>query len=62
MAFSKLKALLRKAAARTVEGLRTAIATLIGLVTPHEAASVFSAAGYEADPAATRSNMAPTSN
>ena len=41
MAFSKLKALLRKAAERTVEGLWAAIGTLIDLVTPTEAAINF---------------------
>jgi transposase len=41
--FSKLKALLRKAAERTVEGLWKAIADCIPLVTPPE----FEAAGYD---------------
>ena len=49
MAFSKLKALLRKAAERTVEGLWDAIGTLINLVTPQEAANFFAAAGYDLD-------------
>ena len=49
MAFSKLKALLRKAAERTVEGLWAAIGTLIDLVTPTEAANFFTAAGYDPD-------------
>lgn len=49
MAFSKLKALLRKAAERTVEGLWAAIGTLIDLVTPKEAANFFAAAGYDLD-------------
>ena len=49
MAFSKLKALLRKAAARTVEGLWTAIGRLIETVKPDEAANFFAAAGYDPD-------------
>ena len=47
MAFSKLKALLRKAAERTVEGLWAAIGRLIDLITPTESANFFTAAGYE---------------
>ena len=49
MAFSKLKALLRKAAARTVEGLWAAIGRLIDTITPNECANYFAAAGYEPD-------------
>ncbi|MGU3541016.1 IS630 family transposase [Methylobacterium sp. A54F] len=49
MAFSKLKALLRKAAERTVEGLWTAIGRLIDTITPDECANFFAAAGYEPD-------------
>jgi transposase len=45
--FSKLKALLRKAAERTVEGLWNAIADCIPLVTPPECANYFEAAGYD---------------
>jgi hypothetical protein len=45
--FSKLKALLRKTAARTVEGLWRAIADCIPLITPRECANYFEAAGYE---------------
>ena len=48
-AFSKLKALLRKAAERTVEGLWSAIGTLIDTITPDECANFFAAAGYEPD-------------
>jgi transposase len=48
-AFAKLKALLRKAAERTVEGLWTAIGCLIDLFTPHECANYFTAAGYDPD-------------
>ena len=45
-AFSKLKALLRSAAQRTVEGLWNAIGNSIGLFTPPECANYFQAAGY----------------
>jgi transposase len=47
MAFSKLKALLRKAAERTIPALLDAIGRLIDLVTPTEAANYFAAAGYD---------------
>lgn len=47
MAFAKLKALLRKAAERTVEGLWDAIARLLDLITPAESANFFTAAGYQ---------------
>jgi transposase len=47
-AFAKLKALLRKAAERTVEGLWTAIGRLIEVFTPIECANYFQAAGYDA--------------
>jgi transposase len=46
-AFAKLKAMLRKAAERTVEGLWTAIGCLIDQFTPQECANCFAAAGYE---------------
>ncbi|TXM96872.1 IS630 family transposase [Methylobacterium sp. WL122] len=49
MAFSKLKALLRKAAERTVEGLWSAIGGLVDTVTPDECTNFFAAAGYEPD-------------
>lgn len=49
MAFSKLKALLRKAAERTIAGLWDAIGRLIDLVTPADAANFFTAAEYEPD-------------
>jgi len=48
-AFAKLKALLRKAAERTVEGLWAAIGRLIDLFTPQECANYFTAAGYDPD-------------
>ena len=48
-AFAKLKALLRKAAEPTVDGLRDAIAHIIDLFTPSECANYFAAAGYEPD-------------
>ena len=47
-AFSKLKALLRKAAARTVESLWTAIGDFIPAFTSTECANYFVAAGYDA--------------
>ena len=46
-AFSKLKALLRKAAARTIPDLWTAIAEAISLFSRRECANYFQAAGYE---------------
>ncbi len=48
-AFAKLKALLRKAAERTIEGLWTAIGRLLDTFTPAECANYFRAAGYEPD-------------
>jgi transposase len=45
-AFSKLKALLRKAAERTVEGLWNAIGRCLDRFTPPECANYFKAAGY----------------
>ena len=48
-AFAKLKALLRKAAERTVDGLWNAIGNLIDVFTPTECANYFAAAGYDAD-------------
>ena len=47
-AFSKLKALLRKAAARTVDELWNAVASAIDTFTPTECANYFAAAGYDA--------------
>jgi transposase len=49
MAFSKLKALLRKAAQHMIPALCDAIGRLIDSVTPTEAANFFTAAGYEPD-------------
>ena len=48
-AFAKLKALLRKAAERTVEGLWRAVGELLKALTPQEAANCFKAAGYDPD-------------
>ena len=48
-AFSKLKAHLRKAAARTVNDLWNAIAQAIDLLTPEECRNLFTAAGYGHD-------------
>ena len=47
-AFSKLKAMLRKAAERTVDGLWNRIGALLPSFTPQECANYFSAAGYDA--------------
>ena len=47
-AFAKLKALLRKAAERTVAALWDAIGSLIDLFTPTECANYFAHAGYDA--------------
>ena len=46
-AFAKLKALLRKAAERTIDGLWTAIGRLLDLFTPTECRNYFAAAGYD---------------
>jgi transposase len=48
-AFAKLKALLRKAAERSVDGLWDAIASILDTFTPAECANYFAAAGYDAD-------------
>jgi len=48
-AFAKLKAMLRKAAARTVESLWNTIGRIIDTFTPTECANYFAAAGYDAD-------------
>jgi transposase len=48
-AFAKLKALLRKAAERTVEGLWSAIGRIVQTFTPKECANYFAAAGYDPD-------------
>jgi hypothetical protein len=47
-AFAKLKALLRKAAERTVDGPWTAIGRLVDLFTAAECRNYFAAAGYDA--------------
>ena len=46
-AFAKLKAILRKAAARTIDDLWAAIGGALPKFTPNECANYFSAAGYE---------------
>ena len=48
-AFSKLKAILRKAAERTVSGLRQAILRILASFTPLECVNYFAAAGYDPD-------------
>lgn len=47
-AFAKLKALLRKAAARTLDDLRRVIGQSLDAFTPAECANSFEAAGYNA--------------
>lgn len=47
-AFAKLKAALRKAAARTVDDLDQAIRNALPTFQPHECANYFTAAGYAA--------------
>jgi len=47
MAFSKIKAHLRKAAERTLGSLWDAIGRIIDLITPNEARNYFNAAGYD---------------
>jgi transposase len=49
MAFSKLKALLRKAAARTIPELWDTIAESLNHFTPQECKNYFAAAGYDPD-------------
>ncbi len=49
MAFSKLKALLRKAAARNIDDLWEAIAQAIEAFKPEECKNYFAAAGYDQD-------------
>ena len=46
-AFAKLKALLRKAAARTKDALWDAIGNLVDHITPAECANMLAAAGYD---------------
>jgi transposase len=45
-AFAKIKALLRKAQARTIAGLHRAIARIVKTISPHECANYFAHAGY----------------
>jgi transposase len=47
-AFSKFKALLRKASERTVEGLWSTIGALIPASKPNDCANFFAASGYDA--------------
>jgi transposase len=49
MAFAKLKALLRKAAERTVIGLWDTIGQFVDCFTPQECANYFATCGYDAD-------------
>lgn len=45
-AFSKLKALMRKASARTLEGLWAAIPSALDAFTPEECSNYFASCGY----------------
>ena len=47
MIFSKLKAFLRKAAARTIEALWEAVADALDMLTPDDCTNCFIASGYE---------------
>jgi DDE superfamily endonuclease len=49
LAFAKLKALLRRAAARTIPELWDAIAAILPTFSPAECANYFTACGYEPD-------------
>jgi transposase len=49
MAFSKMKAFLKKVASRTIDALWQAIAKAIDLFSPKECENYFSAAGYDRD-------------
>jgi hypothetical protein len=49
MAFSKLKTLIRKAAARTYDQLWAAVGQVCDLFSDEECYNYFKAAGYEAD-------------
>jgi hypothetical protein len=46
VAFSKLKAQLRKAAARTIADLEKAIGNICAIFSPEECSNYFTAAGY----------------
>jgi transposase len=46
-AFAKLRAMLRKAAERTIDGLWSAIGRIIDTFNPTECANYFAAAGYD---------------
>ncbi len=47
MAFSKLKAFLKRVAARTINDLWDAIAQAVDILTPNQCRNFFTAAGYE---------------
>ncbi len=49
MAFSKLKAIMWKAAERTIEALWATVGSAIDAFTPTDCANYFKAAGYEPD-------------
>ena len=47
MAFAKIKALLKKAGARTITYLWDAIASAIDTITPRDCGGFFAASGYD---------------
>ena len=49
MAFSKLKALLRAKAERSVDALWDTVGKIVPLIKPQECANYFAAAGYDPD-------------
>ncbi len=49
MAFSKLKALIRKVAARTYDDLWRAVGNVCNIFTPEECYNFFAAAGYQSN-------------
>ena len=59
-AFAKLRAVLRKAAERTVEGLWSAIGRIVELFSADEYAKYFSACGYDPDRLASVLAASPT--
>ena len=58
-AFAKLKALLRKAAERTVAGLWGAVGRILDIFSPAECANYFAAAGYRSRLIGCRSSASP---
>ena len=59
-AFAKIKSILRKAAARTVNALETAIVTALDAFTSNECANYFTNSGYEPDRSENALEVMPT--